>query len=42
MDPSQLAVAIGITGALLTALAYVTVRHLPLTKHRSVIIFISR
>ena len=34
-----LAVAIGITGALLTALAYVTVRHLATDEHRSVIIF---
>ena len=40
MDPlPALAVAIGITGALLTALAYVTVRHLATDEHRSVIIF---
>ena len=32
-------VAIGITGSLLTALAYVTVRHLANDEHRSVIIF---
>ena len=43
MDPlPALAVAIGITGALLTALAYVTVRHLANDEHRSVIISISR
>jgi drug/metabolite transporter (DMT)-like permease len=34
-----LAVVIAITGALLTALAYVTVRHLAEDEHRSVIIF---
>ena len=40
MNPlPAIAVAIGITGALLTALAYVTVRHLANDEHRSVIIF---
>ena len=40
MDPlPAIAVAIGITGALLTALAYVTVRLLANNEHRSVIIF---